>query len=253
MAQNGSNGSNGTNGTNGANGTRTAILYMYKWSSTTPTTWPSGSVTYTWATAQFTDPGTLNGWSRTIGTPSAGDKLWRITQTYSDTGTSSTSSVTWSGSYTPEQYTPTLGDLAALNAINTIHINANQVTNLTSAFTGSAATATSTTWVTMQTVTFTSTGAENLITFSGYATAPTPDPSLGGTAFNMRLTRNGTTIWTGTVPYYALQNISWFAGITFIDTPSAGSVTYNLDAQTTGAGGTVSFNDRSLSVLETKR
>jgi hypothetical protein len=155
--------------------------------------------------------------------------------------------------YNGSAWVVTQGALGALGSVATVNINSNAVTNLTSAFTGSATGPTSTTWVDLQTVTFTSTGEENLITFSSYAIAPTVDTGTGGTSFNIRITRAGSAIWTGTVPYYSLQYISWFAGITYIDTPSSGSVTYTLQAQTTGAGGSVNFNDRSLSVLETKR
>jgi len=88
----------GTNGTSGVNGTRTAILDMYRVGTTTPTVFPSGTSTYTWATGQFTAPATANGWSLTPPTPSAGQFLYIVRQVYADTGTSATSSVTWSAS-----------------------------------------------------------------------------------------------------------------------------------------------------------
>lgn len=93
---NGANGTNGTNGTNGVNGTRTAILDVYRWSASTPTTFPSGTSTYTWATGQFTAPATLNGWSLTPPAAVAGQTLYIARQIYADTNTTSTSSVTWS-------------------------------------------------------------------------------------------------------------------------------------------------------------
>lgn len=255
---NGSNGSNGTNGTNGANGTRTATLYLYKWSSTTPSTWPSGTSTYTWATGQFTDPATLNGWSRTIGTPGAGDKLWRIVQTYSDTGTSATSTVTWSGTYTPEQYTPTLGDLAGLNSVATVNINANAVTNLTSAYTQAAASFPAATWTTIQTITFTATGAPVAIKAAlilYYSTT-------GAAGAGIRITRNGTDI-TGVInpgviyaDYMGIPtSVCFFTGtISITDTPASGSVTYNLDfnSNLSSAGG-ANVTNRYIEALETKR
>jgi hypothetical protein len=93
---NGANGTNGTNGTNGVNGTRTAILDVYKWSASTPTSFPSGTSTYTWATGQFTAPATLNGWSLTPPAAVAGQTLYISRQIYADTNTTATSTVTWS-------------------------------------------------------------------------------------------------------------------------------------------------------------
>ena len=82
-------------GANGTNGTRTAILDMYLWSASTPTVFPSGTSTYTWATGQFTAPATTNGWSLTPPAAVLGQTLYIARTIYADTGTSSTSSVTW--------------------------------------------------------------------------------------------------------------------------------------------------------------
>lgn len=95
---NGSNGTNGANGIDGANGTRTAYLELYRWAASVPTTFPSGTSTYTWATGAFTAPGTLNGWSLTPGAAVAGQTLWACAVTYADTSTTATSSVTWNTS-----------------------------------------------------------------------------------------------------------------------------------------------------------
>jgi hypothetical protein len=84
------------NGIGGINGTRTAILDMYRSSSSTPTTFPSGDSTYTWATGQFTAPATTNGWSITPPTPVAGEILYIVRQLYSDSATTATTSITWS-------------------------------------------------------------------------------------------------------------------------------------------------------------
>lgn len=246
MAQNGSNGSPGANG---ANGQRTAILHMYKWSSTTPSTFPSGTSTYTWASTTFTDPGTTNGWSQTIGTPGAGDKLWRVTQTFTDTNTSSTSSVTWSAS-SSEQYTPTLGDLAALNSVATAKIDTNAVTNLTSAFTGNTSVSATSTWTQVQTVTFTSTGAPNLINFS-FMGGASGSPLV--CSYQIRLKRSGTVIWTNQLALQATTDIQGAMALQLIDTPSSGSVTYSMEVINTIGGGTLEVNDCALSVLETKR
>jgi hypothetical protein len=95
---NGSNGTNGTNGADGTNGTRTAILDVYKWAASAPTTFPSGSSTYTWATGQFTAPASLNGWSLIPPTPVLGQTLWIARTVYADNNTTTTTSITWTAS-----------------------------------------------------------------------------------------------------------------------------------------------------------
>lgn len=84
------------NGTNGTNGTRTAQLQLFQWASSVPTTFPSGTSTYTWATGSFTAPATPNGWVQNPGAGTTGQTLYRITEQYSDNLTTSTSTVTWS-------------------------------------------------------------------------------------------------------------------------------------------------------------
>lgn len=86
----------GATGAAGLNGTRTAALDMYIWSSTTPTTFPSGTSTYTWASGSYTAASTPNGWSLTPGAGTAGQILWVVTQVYADSNTTATSTVTWS-------------------------------------------------------------------------------------------------------------------------------------------------------------
>lgn len=79
----------------GANGTRTASIEMYKWSASSPTTYPVGTSTYTWETGEFTNPATLNGWSQSIGIGTGGQVLYRVRSVYADTSTTATSSITW--------------------------------------------------------------------------------------------------------------------------------------------------------------
>ncbi len=82
----------------GIAGTRTAILEVYKWSATTPTSFPSGTSTYTWVTGTFTAPTTPNGWSINPGAAVEGQTLWACHVTYTDTDTSATDLVTWNTS-----------------------------------------------------------------------------------------------------------------------------------------------------------
>jgi hypothetical protein len=83
-------------GATGSNGVRTAVLEMYRWAASAPTTFPAGTSTYTWSSGQFTDPATLNGWTAVPGSAVAGQTLWMVRQTYSDQGASPQTSVTWS-------------------------------------------------------------------------------------------------------------------------------------------------------------
>lgn len=83
----------------GLNGTRTAILDIYISAVDAPTTFPAGTSTYTWATGQFTDPTTLNGWSRTPPTVGAGETLWIARQLYSDNLTAATTDIEWEATF----------------------------------------------------------------------------------------------------------------------------------------------------------
>ena len=83
-------------GAPGSNGVRTAVLDMYRWSATAPSTFPSGTSTYTWATGAFTAPGTTNSWTLVPDLPVAGQTLYIVRQIFTDTSTSATSAVTWS-------------------------------------------------------------------------------------------------------------------------------------------------------------
>jgi hypothetical protein len=250
----------GSNGSPGTNGTRTALLYMYRWSSTTPTTWPSGSVTYTWATGQFTDPGTLNSWSRTIPAHPGGTQiLWRIVQIFTDTDTSATDTVTWTGSYTPEQYTPTIGDLALLNTIATVKIDANAVTKLTSAYTAGNATLTANTFTEVQAITFTATGEPVKVTF-GMNLFYT-DADYTNALCHIRVRKNGSD-WAGpfVIPGPEVNGgpdlgFMFMGSLCLTDTPSAGSTTYSLQvkAYMSGSGYYYTLYDRYLEALETKR
>lgn len=86
----------GDAGADGTNGYRTGFLEVYQWAATTPTSYPSGTSTYTWATGAFTAPSTPNGWSVTPGTAVAGHTLYGISTRVVDNLTTATSVATWS-------------------------------------------------------------------------------------------------------------------------------------------------------------
>lgn len=82
-------------GDTGPNGTRTAILDMYQWAPAAPTTFPTGTSTYTWATGQFTAPATANSWTLTPLAAVVGQTLWIARTIFADSLTTATSSITW--------------------------------------------------------------------------------------------------------------------------------------------------------------
>ena len=84
-------------GSNGSNGQRVGILEVYRWKLVQPTTgeYPTGSSTYTWADGSFSAPSNPNGWSVVPPAAVAGQTLWGISVSVSDTLTTSTSSATW--------------------------------------------------------------------------------------------------------------------------------------------------------------
>lgn len=86
--------------TPGLAGTRTAVLELYQWALSTPTAFPAGTSTYTWATGAFTAPATPAGWSMLPGASLANGTLYACRVLLDDTGSASTSSVTWPSSNT---------------------------------------------------------------------------------------------------------------------------------------------------------
>ena len=154
--------------------------------------------------------------------------------------------MTWTGTYTPEEYTPTIGDLAALNSVATAKIDSNAVTLLTAAFTTGLTTKTSGSWQSVQSITFTANGSPVLINGGILALGATD------TLYLMRIKRGATVVWTATAYFTALTAFTYgTASVALVDTPSAGSVTYDLEINP--STDSVYAYDRFLSALETKR
>jgi hypothetical protein len=86
---------------NGLSGARTAVLEMYKWSASAPTTFPEGDSTYTWATGEFTTPTTPNGWAVTTGVSTPGYNLYAVRVLLTNINTTLTDVVTWASPNTP--------------------------------------------------------------------------------------------------------------------------------------------------------
>jgi hypothetical protein len=82
----------------GPAGMRTAAPELFQWASVAPTSYPSGTSTYTWATGVTTLPTTPNGWAVLPPAAVSGQTLWAIKQVITDTTSSATSVVTWASS-----------------------------------------------------------------------------------------------------------------------------------------------------------
>lgn len=100
----------------GLTGRRTAVANMYIWSATTPTTFPTGTSTYTWATNSHTAASTPNSWSLTPGTGSPGQTLWRTSVGYSDNSNTATSTITWPSSGQVAQASGVYGETGGTGA-----------------------------------------------------------------------------------------------------------------------------------------
>lgn len=89
------NGAQGPTGPTGGSPPKYATAYLYQWASTAST--PTGTSTYTWATATNSAYSAGDGWSTTVptnpGTPLT--KLWTATKSVSDSATATTTTIDW--------------------------------------------------------------------------------------------------------------------------------------------------------------
>lgn len=76
---------------NGATGVQNASPTVFKWAATIPSG-PTGTSTYTWATAAFAAPST---WTLTPGTSTPGFTLWAARVQLTDSATVTTSTINW--------------------------------------------------------------------------------------------------------------------------------------------------------------
>lgn len=134
--------------------------------------------------------------------------------------------------------------------VSTLKIADQAVTIPAGAYTAAALNSVANTWVTCQTATITSTGAP----INVMASLVQIIQVYAGTD-QIRITRNGVTIYSANLPYYAtgygdIHGGLWTTNI--IDVPGSGVVTYNLDfyqsKTTTGA-----FTNRSITLMELKK
>ncbi len=90
----------GGTGSPGTPGTKSAIAYLYQWSTATPSN-PNGNSIFDWGSSSNTSYSGGNGWTTNIpanpGTP--GIKLWQAAKGVSDTVTAASTTVSWSSGF----------------------------------------------------------------------------------------------------------------------------------------------------------
>jgi hypothetical protein len=79
------------NGANGVTGVQSASPIVYQWAATIPSG-PTGTSTYTWATAVFTAPAS---WTLTPGSSTPGFTLWAARVQLTDSASVTTSTINW--------------------------------------------------------------------------------------------------------------------------------------------------------------
>jgi hypothetical protein len=153
-------------------------------------------------------------------------------------GSLSAATGTFSGSLTAD----------AINAVNTINIANQAVTIPSSSYTTSASTFTQgTVWHDVQTLTYTSSGAPTLVTYSfTYNGTGTGSNSL----MNVRIIRGTTEIYFAAVSLG--ENLPLSASVLDINT-TTGSRTYKVQLSVQTSFGSMTVTNRSLTTLEVKR
>ena len=134
--------------------------------------------------------------------------------------------------------------------ITTLKLSGQAVTIPSSAYTAGGISI-PTTYVDIQSVTYTSTGAPTIISFSHLM----DNMGVSGEKYRVLLARNGTTIYETLGDIFMSDStvLNPFSA-SISDTPPAGSVTYTLRAKQNMSGVDVAFSrNRSITALETKR
>jgi hypothetical protein len=142
------------------------------------------------------------------------------------------------------------GGGVASNQVPTPAIQPNAVSVTSNAYTTSAAALSSGSWVDVQSITVSATGAPILLLFNGQAA------QIASGIYNIlrfRILRDATVIY-GPVENWSYQDENRSFSLSITDTPSSGSRTYKVQAfLQTGTGGSCDISYRSLIAIETKR
>lgn len=139
-----------------------------------------------------------------------------------------------------------IGDLQ----VDTIKLAGNSVTVPSSAYTSTSTNLVSGSWVDVQSLTVSNTGAPTLLLFNAQAS------QIASGVYNIlrfRIVRDSTVIY-GPVENWSYQDENRSFSLSVTDTPAAGTYTYKVQAfLQTGSGGSGNVSHRSLVAIETKR
>lgn len=140
--------------------------------------------------------------------------------------------------------------------VTTLKIAGQAVTIPSGAYTAGAVTMSPSGAVGAQSLTYVSTGAPVVITFTGMVNVIEPSNTTATGTISLQVYRNGSLIAAPVVIQYATADNSLFLRgqpvvFSIIDTPSAGTVTYATNMSASPLGGNISH--RSLTALELKR
>lgn len=143
------------------------------------------------------------------------------------------------------------GGGVATNQVSNASIVNNAVTDVTASYTSGTINAVANTFVTAQSATITANGAPININ----ATLLQKIQIYGGVLDEIRITRNGTAIFTAQLPAYPSAFGDIHGGLwsfTIYDNPSPGSTTYILEFKQSTNGANV-ISNRQLSLLQVKK
>jgi len=142
------------------------------------------------------------------------------------------------------------GGGVASNQVPTPAIQPNAVSVTSNAYTTTSVALTSGSWVDVQSITVSASGAPILLLFNGQAA------QIASGIYNIlrfRILRDATVIY-GPVENWSYQDESRSFSLSITDTPSSGTRTYKVQAfLQTGSGGSCDVSYRSLIAIETKR
>ena len=133
--------------------------------------------------------------------------------------------------------------------VSTLKIAGNAVTLTSSAYTSTSVNLVDDAWVDVQSVTITTIGAPILILFNGQSSQVT---SGVFDIIRYRILRDATVI-QGPIENWAYADENRNVSLSITDVPSAGTITYKVQAFLQTSGGSANLTHRSLVAMETKR
>jgi hypothetical protein len=226
---------NSAQGPTGTTGVQTAQPTVYQWAATIPSA-PSGSVTYTWATADF--GAAPSGWTLTPGaSPSAGFTLWGASVALVGSASNTTAALNWGASViTARGYAGSNGSNGTNGTNGTNGSNgSNGVQGASARFAYALVTGATLSSTPSSTTTAGSTSFPSIGTWGGGETwqATSPTPSAGQSVFQtvgVYDPATGYTTWG--VPFLSNLKVGNLSAITV----NTGDLTLNGALTMTAAG-----------------